>query len=173
MLRLAWGLEREWFFFSDKEEHKCVGEEVATAAHESWQCWQASTLPLHDLHWTIDECEEGIIWQDSCNQLRRPNVGEAECKVLEARLTRLGISGDFGIPEDTPFYDDEGAAAPPDDGMKPEAWQESVQPLQTASVSHQEVAIGDELSNVLDVHSAMRRRDDAYIQSHRDSGLWN
>ena len=68
-----------------------------------------------------------------------------------------------------------------DDGVRPNAWEaEPAQPLQTVSVSHQEAlqkiaewkgTIGDEISNVLDVHSAMRRRDQEYLQTLRDSGV--
>ncbi|OLP87837.1 putative transposon protein [Symbiodinium microadriaticum] len=65
--------------------------------------------------------------------------------------------------------------------IKPEAWEATpAQPLQTVSVSHQEVlqkieewkgAIGDELSNVFDVHSAMKRRDEEYVRVLKESGV--
>ena len=154
------------------DEYKCVGEEVATAAHEGWE---ASTLPLHDLYAWIDECEQNIVWQDSCDQLRCGNVGESEGRVLEARLARLGVSGE------TALYDEECGDDSLEHDIKPEAWEATpAQPLQTVSVSHQEVlqkieewkgAIGDELSNVFDVHSAMKRRDEEYVRVLKESGV--
>ena len=54
------------------EEHKCIGEEVATAAHEGWL---ADMIPLQDLYSWIDACEQRIVWQDSCSQLRNSSIG--------------------------------------------------------------------------------------------------
>ncbi|CAE6962985.1 RE1 [Symbiodinium sp. CCMP2592] len=85
------------------------------------------------------------------------------------------------MPTETTLYDDEGDENMHDDGVKPNAWEaEPAQPLQTVSVSHQEVlqkieewkgAIGDEISNVFDVHTAMKRRDEEYLRTLRESGV--
>ena len=160
------------------EEQKSVEEEVATAAHEGWT---ASTLPLQDLHAWIDECEQGLVWQDSCDLLSSSGIGEAEQKVLEARLAKLGVAHELGTGDGVALGDDEdGDAREFDEGSSPRAWEaQPAQPLQTVSVSHQEVlkkieewkgSIGDELSNVFDVHEAMRRRSEADIQAYRDAG---
>ena len=160
------------------EEQKSVEEEVATAAHEGWT---ASTLPLQDLHAWIDECEQGLVWQDSCDLLSSSGIGEAEQKVLEARLAKLGVAHELGTGDGVALGDDEdGDAREFDEGSAPRAWEaQPAQPLQTVSVSHQEVlkkieewkgSIGDELSNVFDVHEAMRRRSEADIQAYRDAG---
>eukprot|EP00439_Symbiodinium_sp_Y106_P022161 s4191_g2.t1 len=94
-------------------------------------------------------------------------MGEAEQKVLKARLAKLGVVHELGTSDGMALGDDEGGdACEFDEGSAPRAWEaQPAQPLQTVSVSHQEVlkkieewkgSIGDELSNVFDVHEAMR-----------------
>ena len=160
------------------EQHKCYDEEVAIAASEGWT---APSLHLHDLCAWIDECEQGLVWQDTCDLLKSGAVGDAEATVLGARLARLGISYDSDTVEEVPLCkEDWPGDVKEGEEVAPGAWgAEPAQPLQTISVSHQEVlkkiedwkaSIVDELSNVFDVHEAMRRRGEDDLQAWRDAG---
>ncbi|CAE7779834.1 GIP, partial [Symbiodinium microadriaticum] len=108
--------------------------------------------------------------------------------VLEARLRSLGVSSDsavhlHGDKDWFGLYDEEdptqgsggvGYEKTSDLHVYPGAWEAvPAQPLQTITVSHQEVlrniddwkgAISDELGNVFDVHQAMRRRRSSIVK---------
>ena len=161
------------------EQHKCYDEEVTVAASEGRT---ASNLHLHDLCTWIDECEQGLVWQDTCDLLKSGAVGEAESAVLGARLAHLGVSWDSASEVGVSLYRDEGSGEglSPEEEVMPSAWEaQPAQPLQTVSVSHQEVlkrvedwkgAIVDELSNVFDVHEAMRRCSESELQAWKEAG---
>ena len=168
------------------EQHKHMQEEVSVAAREGWE---ALTRPLNDLHQWIEDAEQWLLWQDSEKLLSKETVSDDERLVLEARLRSLGVSLDSASRDWFELYDDEdptqgsggvGQEKTSDLHVYPGAWEaEPAQPLQTITVSHQEVlrniddwkgAISDELGNVFDVHQAMRRRSEAEMQAFKDAG---
>ena len=152
------------------EQHKHMQEEVSVAAREGWE---ALTRPLNDLHQWIEDAEQWLLWQDSEQLLSKGAVSDDERLVLEARLRSLGVSSDSALHDrgDNDWfglYDDEdptqgsggvGYEKTSDLQVYPGAWEAvPAQPLQTITVSHQEVlrniddwkgAISDELGNVL------------------------
>ena len=155
------------------EQHKHMQEEVSVAAREGWE---ALTRPLNDLHQWIEDAEQWLLWQDSEQLLSRGVVSDDERVVLEARLKSLGVSQDSAVhlrgdADWFELYDDEdpiqgsggvGNEKTLELHVYPGAWEAvPAQPLQTITVSHQEVlrniddwkgAISDELGNVFDVH---------------------
>ena len=173
------------------EQHKHMQEEVSVAAREGWE---ALTKPLNDLHQWIEDAEQWLLWQDSEQLLSKGAVSDDERLVLEARLRSLGVSSDsavhlHGDKDWFGLYDEEdptqgsggvGYEKTSDLHVYPGAWEAvPAQPLQTITVSHQEVlrniddwkgAISDELGNVFDVHQAMRRRSEAEMQAFKDAG---
>ncbi|CAE7635935.1 RE1 [Symbiodinium sp. CCMP2592] len=178
------------------EQHKHMQEEVTVAASQGWE---ALTRPLNDIHQWIEDAEHWLLWQDA-EQLRKSgNVSSDEKVVLEARLKSLGVPSSPPYPvesDEQPWfglYDEEDPSQgsggvgnektrnyPHGEPVHPSAWEaEPAQPLQTITVSHQEVlrnledwkgSIGDELGNVFDVHQAMRRRSESELQAFKDAG---
>ena len=171
------------------EQQGCMQEEVNRAASQGWE---VLTRPLVELRQWIEEVETWLVWQCSEHQLQVEGVSQDERMVLTARLKSLGISTGSeqkGEQSWMPLYEDEDLGSggvgknfevPEAPEVVPNAWgADPAQPLQTVSVSHAEVlqsieswkgAIGDELSNVFDVHQAMRKRTADELQALRDAG---
>ncbi|OLP80247.1 Copia protein [Symbiodinium microadriaticum] len=119
----------------------------------------------------LERFEKGRIWIDEGVpgiSTESEEKGEQSWMPLyeDEDLGSGGVGKNFEVPE-----------APE---VVPNAWgADPAQPLQTVSVSHAEVlqslenwkgAIGDELSNVFDVHQAMRKRTADELQALRDAG---
>ena len=171
-------------FMIEQQHH--LQEEIGVAANQGWE---AVTKPLNELHQWIEDTETWLCWQGAEQQLRRREISPDERVVLSARLRSLGVVSEHEIEPEQPWFDlhdreDLGSGGVGNEAqiseVHPEAWgAEPAQPLQTISVPHSEVlknieewkaSIGDELSNVFDVHQAMKRSSNEEIQALRDSG---
>ena len=169
------------------EQQRYFQEEVGTAASQGRE---VVTKPFVELRQWIEDAENWILWQSAEQQLQSKDVSQDERVVLNARLKSLGVASEVefqGEQSWLPLSEDEdprsggvGERSQENSEVYPNAWgAEPAQPLQTVSVSHSEVlknieqwkdSISDELSNVFDVHGAMRKRTEEELQALRDAG---
>ena len=171
------------------EQHKCCDEEIAAASNEGRI---ASNLHLHDLCAWIEECEQGLVWQDTSDLLKSGAVGEAEAAVLGARLASLGVSSDVEEAQTWKgLYEDHDPEDPGSGGVgdkketkisdpETQAWQaQPAQVLQTVAVSHAEVLknveewrapASEELGSIFDIHRTLRKITDEDVARFKEAG---